>query len=139
MDAGARTEAYGSDLRLEVWGPDLAACADAALRAFAEHVADVPAAAPRQRREIELEAADPPGLLVELVDEAIARIDIDGELACGFDGAVDERSPRLAGGLLTVDLGSLALLGAPPKAATWHRAHLEREGRRWHGTVLLDL
>ena len=139
MDAGARTEAYGSDLRLEVWGPDLPACADAALRAFADHVADVPAAAPRHRRELELEATDPAALLVELVDEAIARIDIDGELACGFDGAVDERVPRLAGGLLTVDLASLSLLGAPPKAATWHRARLEWEGQGWRGAVLLDL
>ncbi|WP_165492161.1 archease [Egibacter rhizosphaerae] len=142
--ASAWTEPYGSDLRLHVRGPDLASCADAVVRAVAEHVADRQAAGAAERRPFRLVGADPPALLVELVDEVIARLDVDGELACAVEAAdgsagAGARDVELAGTFVVVPLHGLSLRGAPPKAATWHGTALEPDRHGWRGQVLLDL
>ncbi len=137
MTATFELAEYGSDLSLRVWGESVPACLDAALHGFASHIAEIPPAAATDGVPIDI-AGNPAELLVGILDEAIAALDIEGTLACGLgDVRVDDR--RAHGSLIAVALRGLVLRGAPPKAATWHDARLEPTDRGWQGHVVLDL
>lgn len=137
MATSFELEEYGSDLAVTVRGQTLSDCLDAALRGLASHVADVPAERTRRAVAVDL-AGQPAALLVGVLDEAIAALDIDGVLTCGMgDARVDGDTVR--GALDAVPLDGLTLRGAPPKAATWHSAHLDPVEGGWHGHVVLDL
>ncbi|MFO8077012.1 MAG: archease [Actinomycetota bacterium] len=127
---------HGGDLDVAVWGPTLPSCLDAALAALATHVAEVGDEQARERRPVEV-TGPPEALLVGLLDEAIALLDAEGLVACGFEGDVADAA--LKGEVVAVSLEGLALLGAPPKAATWHGAWLVDSEDGWRGHVILDL
>lgn len=127
---------HGGDLDVAVWGPTLHSCLDAALAALATHVADVDDRQPRTRRPVDV-AGPPEALLVGLLDEAIALLDAEGLVACGFEGNVADAA--LEGEVVGVSLEGLELIGAPPKAATWHGACLVKSEDGWRGHVILDL
>lgn len=132
-----RLAGHGSDLAIEVMGPDAAACLAAAVEGFAAALADVDPSVDRRREPITLPGSSPADLLVGLLDEVILRLDADGELAVGLADA--QVGDQLRGVLEVVDLGDATVHGAAPKAATWHGARLARAGARWEGRVLLDL
>ncbi len=135
-ESGFALTEHGGDLDVAVWGPTPSACLDAALAALAAHVADVGDEQARERRPVEV-TGPPEALLVGLLDEAITLLDAEGLLACGFVGNVADGT--LEGEVVAVSLEGLALLGAPPKAATWHGAGLVEEEDGWRGHVILDL
>ena len=137
MTATFELAEYGSDLSLHVRGESVTACLDAALRGFASHIAAIWSGRATDGVPIDI-AGHPAELLVGILDEAIAALDIEGTLACGLgDAQVDDRGAR--GSLAAVALDALVLRGAPPKAATWHDARLEPTDGGWQGHVVLDL
>lgn len=135
-EGGFALAEHGGDLDITVWGPTASACLDAALAALAAHVAHVGDKQARERRPVEV-AGPPEALLVGLLDEAITLLDAEGLLACGFEGDVADAA--LEGEVIAVSLEGLSLLGAPPKAATWHGAGLVEDEEGWRGHVILDL
>ena len=133
-----RLEGRGSDLGLVVSGPDLAACLAAAVEAFAAAVGDVEAGAARAAERVRIPGGSPEELLVGLLDEAVLRLDADGQLAVALDEvAVDDEG--LTATLHTVDLAAVTPTGPAPKAATWHEVRLAPAGDGWQGQVMLDL
>lgn len=128
----------GSDLAIDVQGPDAAACLSAAVEGLAAFLADVPAEAPRRAEAVELSADSPPALLRALVEEAVVRLDADGEIVVGLEDA-QVADGRLAGDLVLVALEEADVHGVAPKAATWHDLRLEPEAEGWAGSVMLDL
>jgi SHS2 domain-containing protein len=128
----------GSDLAIEVTGPTAEACLAAAVEAFAAALAEVDGSVDRRREPITVPGTAPADLLVDLIDEAVLRLDTDGALAVGLaDAQVDDDGLR--GALEMVDLADARVHGTAPKAATWHGARLERTGDHWEGHVMLDL
>lgn len=142
--ARSRTGTYrlvgrGSDLAIEVSGPDPIACLEAAVAGFAASLAEVDADLPRQRRDLVVDGDAPDGLLVNLLDEAITALDTEGRLAVGLAEA-NISGGRLRALLEVVDLDAVTVHGPAPKAATWHEARLEQVAAdRWEGAVMLDL
>jgi SHS2 domain-containing protein len=133
----------GSDLVIEVAGPTVVACLDAVLRGFAAALlggADPASglATAGTTRPVRVEGRDPPALLLGLVDEAILRLDTDGELVTGLADA-EVGTEGLVGHVRTAALDAVAVHGAAPKAATWHGLRLEPDDGGWSGQVMLDL
>ncbi len=131
---------HSGDLAIAVRGPDEAACLAAAVRGLAAAVGEVTPQATRAHQPIVVTGSTPTRRLVALLQEAIAALDADGLLA------VDLRDPRvaqhrLAGSLVVVALTDVEATGPPPKAVTWHEAHLapDPEGHGWRGRVVVDL
>lgn len=128
----------GSDLGIEVAGPDLVACLDAAVQGLADAVGAVADEAPRRTVPVEVEAGEPADLLVGVLEEAIVLLDTDGVLATGLvDATADDAGVQ--GGLEVVDLESVSVHGPAPKAVTWHGVRLDRTAEGWAGAVMVDL
>ena len=138
MKAGYSLDGRGGDLAITVRGPDAAACLAAVVEAFGAFVANVDADVERHRVPVEVHGADPAELLLELVDDAILRLDSDGELAVGL-GDATLGTGDCTGTLEVVRLGDVHVHGDAPKAATWHDLRLEETDDGWEGHVLLDL
>ncbi|HWB72190.1 MAG TPA: archease [Egibacteraceae bacterium] len=131
-------EGRGSDLAIRVYGPDLTACLAAAVEGLAASLADVGSDLARRRLPLEVDGDSPEDLLVGLVDEAILRLDADGDLPVGLtDVALTQRGLR--GMLEVVDLAAARVHGVAPKAATWHEVRLEPVDNTWQGYLMLDL
>ncbi|MDP8971263.1 MAG: archease [Actinomycetota bacterium] len=131
-------EGRGSDLAIRVAGPDAAACLAAAVEGFAASLTDVDPMLGRRRMPLQLEGQTPEDLLVGLLDEAILRLDTDGDLAVGLVDA-ELTGEGLQGVLEVVDLESVQVRGVAPKAATWHDVLLQQVGDAWEGQLVLDL
>jgi SHS2 domain-containing protein len=128
----------GSDLGIEVAGPDLDACLQAAAEGFAAALTDLPVDAPTRRETVAFDEDSPEGLLVALIDDCVLRLDADGELVVGLD--VDEaEGGRLRGHLVVCDLDAVTVHGVAPKAATWHGVRLGPDDGGWSGRVMIDL
>lgn len=138
MEGRYRLSARGSDLGLDVAGPDVAACLTAAVEGLAAAVADVGQDVVRRRTPVELGEEHPADLLMGVLEEVIVLLDTDGVLAVSLvDVAVD--GSDLRGDLEVVDLGAVDVRGPAPKAVTWHGIRLERAADGWEGTVMIDL
>jgi SHS2 domain-containing protein len=129
---------WGSDLAIEVSGADVAACCAAAIEGFAASFIDVPAGAARRSVAVTIEADEPAELLAELLEDAIVRLDARGEVVVGLTAG------RLQDGALHAELeivpiADVTLVGAVPKAVTWHDRRLEQTDGGWCGHVVLDL
>lgn len=137
-DGRYRISGRGSDLAITVSGGTVEACLAAAVEAFAAAVADVDPSTARRREAIDVPGSSPADLLVDLLDEAILRLDADGDLAVGLvDPHVDDDGLR--GALQLVSFRDVRSRGVAPKAATWHDARLDETGDGWRGHVMLDL
>ncbi|MBW3604491.1 MAG: archease [Actinobacteria bacterium] len=128
----------GSDLGIDVAGPTPEACLTAAVAGLAAAVGEADETATRHDAPITVTGDAPVDLLVGLLDEVIARLDADGELAVGLTGAqLDDEG--LHGVLELVALADVSVRRRTPKAATWHGARLTPAGDRWTGHVMIDL
>lgn len=128
----------GSDLGIEVVGPDIAACLDAALEGLAAATADVQDDARRDRVDVSVDGMEPSDLLMGVLEEAIVLLDTEGVLATGLaDATVDASGVR--GQLEVVDLDAVRVHGPAPKAVTWHEVRLAPADEGWSGAVMIDL
>lgn len=133
-----RLRERGSDLGIEVSGPDVVACLAAAVEGLAAAVADVGADAPRRRVPVAVTEHEPADLLVGVLEEVIVLLDTDGVLATHLvDARVD--APGLRGVLEVVALDDVRVRGPAPKAVTWHEVSLEPADDGWQGAVMIDL
>lgn len=133
-----RIHGHGSDLAIEMRGPDLTACLDAGTAGFAAALADIPDTAPRQHQPITVDAADEEELLIGLFEELIAVVDADGLLPTSLSD-LSATPDGWSAVVEAVPLGALEIHGVAPKAATWHQTSLARTSDGWHGRITLDL
>lgn len=133
-----RLQGRGSDLGIEVSGPDVVACLAAAVEGLAAAVADVDADAPRRRVPVAVAEHEPADLLVGVLEEVIVLLDTDGLLATTLvDAQADASGVR--GALECVALDDVRVHGPAPKAVTWHEVRLDPTADGWQGAVMIDL
>lgn len=128
----------GSDVGIDLTGPTPEACLAAAVAGLGAVVGEARDTAGRRDEQIMIAGDAPADLLVGLVDEVIARLDADGELAVGL-GAARIDGDGLRGRLELVALADVSVRGGAPKAATWHGARLAPAGDGWAGHVMIDM
>ncbi len=135
---------HSGDLAIRVHGPDEAGCHTAAVRGFAAAAGAVDPEAHRRSAPVAIPGATPVERLVGLLQEAIARLDAEGELAVDLlDPSVG--ADRLQARLVLVPLAAVEIAGPPPKAVTWHATRLGpaepsgEDGDGWEGLATIDL
>jgi SHS2 domain-containing protein len=114
---GHRSVPHTADLRIEAWGPTREDCIAEAVRGVVESFADVSRAGYPHAVERHLTAGSDADLLIAAVEEVIYALDARGqvpaavEVARAADGGIDL-------GLRAVDVSTVELIGAAPKAAS---------------------
>jgi SHS2 domain-containing protein len=141
---GRRGSGHGSvphtaDLRIEAWGPTREDCIAEAVRAVVESFADVCSAQHQRGIERHLTAGSDADLLAAAVEEVIYALDADGEVPVAVDVAqAGDGGIDLA--LLTVNVGTVELTGAAPKAVSLSGLACAPDASgRWAGAVTIDV
>lgn len=131
---------HTADVRLELHAPVYADLFAEAGRALAELMLgeELASLAPGQAGDteaIEVRASDPPGLLVEWLNELIVRSELDKRVFTHFE--VERAGPtELVARVRGVEPGALK---TAVKAATLHEVALERGAEGWRASVVLDV
>ena len=136
--AGYRTAPHPADLVIEGWGPTLAECVGAAVRALVSGFADTSGSSPTGELGFRVSGASPEDLLVGVLDEVIYRLDADGVVPVDVrveqdpEGELDIR-------LGTVDAGEVGQTGPVPKGVALSGLRVEREPAGWRCRALVDV
>ncbi|WP_030545259.1 archease [Streptomyces albus] len=140
--SGHRTVPHTADLRVEAWSETAERCITEAVRGAVESFADLSGAAAVAEREFEVTAPTDEDLLVSVLDEAVYRLDADGEIP--LETAVGPI--RATGGLRAAtvrcrmaDAARTPLIGAVPKAVSLHDLRLRGDSGGWTCAVTLDV
>jgi SHS2 domain-containing protein len=137
-------DAYGSedhtaDLALWLQADTLPELYALGVRALSEVMASGPQEGELAWLPVALEGQDEADLLVQLLNEAVFRLDAEGLLAVAWD--TGEFSPvRLEGrlGVLPFD-PQRQERGEPVKAVTYHQARVEANGHGFRAHLVLDV
>ncbi len=127
---GHRTVPHTADLRVEAWAATREECLAEAVRGVVASFADTVGVAPCRRAGRHLAAGRAEDLLVAAVDEVIYRLDADGEVPVSVavrragDGGVDLL-------LSLAEVGTVEIIGAVPKAASWHELRCGQDAPGW--------
>lgn len=139
-EPGYRLLDHTADLGLRVWGQDLPAALDQAVRALAEVTAGRGTSRAVERRAVHLKGPlSMEQALVHLLQECIYLLEVDGWLACEASLTSDPIS-GLAGWLSGEPFDPVRHgEGAPIKGVTWHQLDASASEGRTELTVFLDL
>lgn len=134
---------HTADVGIRATGPDLPAVFEEAAAAVAEIAADAGSGAPGDAmpagEDVELDAADLPGLAFAWLNELIGLADIHGPLVRAEVVRVEadrERDWRLRG---RATFGGAAIARLDIKSATYHGLVVERVDGGWRMTAYLDV
>lgn len=136
--AGHRAVAHTADMAIEAWAPTRAGCYAEAVRALVGAIADTSGAVAAESAPLRIAPAPDEDQLVELLDEVIFLLDVQGVLPVEV---VVEEAPD--GGLQgRLDLASLdadAFVGAAPKAVSRADLSFGFDGERWTCYATIDV
>jgi SHS2 domain-containing protein len=132
--AGFREREHTADWELEVWAPELPSLFEQAARGMYALMGSILAAAPRQERDLALEASDRESLLVSFLAELLYLGEVDG---LGFDRfvlAVSEQALRahLSGAPLASQTKEI-------KAVTYHNLAIRATERGFEANIVFDV
>jgi SHS2 domain-containing protein len=131
---GHRELEHTADWALQVWAPDMATVLAEAARGMYRLMAVVLDEGPRQRRRLELEAADRESLLVEFLAELLYLAESEG---LAFDVLeLDVAGNRLAASLEGAPIGSQS---KEIKAVTYHRLEVRDTKRGIETCIVFDV
>ena len=133
-EQGHRELEHTADWALQVWAPDMATVLAEAARGMYRLMAVVLDEGPRQRRRLELEAADRESLLVEFLAELLYLAESEG---LAFDVLeLDVAGNRLAASLEGAPIGSQS---KEIKAVTYHRLEVRDTKRGIETCIVFDV
>jgi SHS2 domain-containing protein len=136
---GHRLVPHTADRIIEAWGPDLTSCLVEALTALVESFAKAVETTSTRRP---LPLAAPPGraedTLIALVEQVIYAIDVFAAVPVGFR-LEESGEGALTGSMDVVPVEAVALLGAPPKAVTYHGLSVAPTETGWRCRMLVDV
>ena len=135
--SGHRTVPHTADLRIEAWAPTIEQCAAEAARALVESFADLSTATAAVEREYTVPAADAEGRVVAVLDEVIYRMDTDGELPREIE--VHRTGSDLRVRCAVVDVAEATVVGAVPKAVSFHELRVTEDTAGCRCSVTLDV
>jgi SHS2 domain-containing protein len=138
-DQGHRIVPHTADLRVEAWAPTREQCLAEAVSGVVNSFAVTAGARVRRTAVQHIPAAPDEDLLVAAVNEVIYRLDADGDIPVKVavrpapDGGVDLS-------LSLADAGSVAIVGAVPKAASLHELRCAPDpAGQWSCSVIVDV
>ncbi len=135
--AGHRTLPHTADLIVEAWGPTREACLAQAVRGLVAAFADVTGAVSTGSVAVAVAGADDEQLLVRLLEEVVYAVEVGGVVP--VDVRLEERAGGLAGTLQVAPLEAVQVVGAIPKAVTWHGLRVGRHAAGWWCRVTVDV
>ncbi|WP_240136076.1 archease [Streptomyces sp. MUM 178J] len=135
--AGRRSVPHTADLRVEAWGPTREECLEQAVHGVCESFLDLRGAQAVGRREAAVLAGSDEELLVALLEEVVYWLDAEGEVPVGVEVAPVDRGVHAV--LRMADARSCPVVGASPKAVTWHGLEFGRGPAGWRCAVTVDV
>jgi SHS2 domain-containing protein len=135
---GHRALPHTADVIVEAWGPDLPACLEETVGAFAELYADSTRARMADRRRVRLAPAPAAELLLDLLDEVIFALDthaavpVAAEVTARGDGGLDATIALAA-------RDSVTPTGAVPKGISRSHLQIDEGADRVTCSVLVDV
>lgn len=138
-EAGFRQLDHTADIAIEAWGPSRAACLEAAVTGLVTSFADTEGTEPQRRHAVSFGPGDHEDLLVDLLDEVIYLL--DARRAVVVDVALrDTETGGIEGTLALAPADNVRMVGAVPKAVTYHGLRLEQaEDGTWRSHVIIDV
>lgn len=135
--SGHRQIEHTADLAFELWASSEAALLCEGMHAVVDLLTDGATIRPVERREISVDAVDPPDRLVRFLNEVIYRCTVEGFLPYRADLTL------LDGGLRAVlegEADSADRLKTEIKSATYHDLCLEQApDGSWRGRIVMDV
>lgn len=135
--SGHRTVPHTADVRIEAWSPTREGCIAEAVRAVVGSFVDLSAVHGGEDREYTIAGDGDESLLTGALDEVIYRMETDGEIPVSAivettDGGLRVRST-------VVDVDTVCLVGAVPKAVSLHDLRFGPDPHGWSCQVTLDV
>ncbi|WP_407701037.1 archease [Wenjunlia vitaminophila] len=134
---GHRAVPHTADIRVEAWAEGREQCLVEAVLGLVESFAETSGTHPTAVERVRVEQGSDDDLLAGLLDEVIFRLDVHGQVP------VDVEVEAVGGGLdvrlAVVDVGSVAITGAAPKAVSFHELRLEQGPCGWTGEATVDV
>jgi SHS2 domain-containing protein len=135
--AGHRAVSHTADLRVEAWAATREECLAQAVLGVVEAFVDPTGASHLARRDLTVRANSDEDLLVALLEEVVYRLDTDGQVPA--DVELTAAPGGLSGRMHMADVASLPVVGASPKAVTWHGLAFTHDSVGWRCSVTLDV
>jgi SHS2 domain-containing protein len=135
--SGHRSLPHTADVRIEAWGRNREECLIEVLCGLVESFADVSGVRARTVEYVQLPAGTDEDLLLGLLGEVIARLDVEGRVPVDAEAEVidGEVGVRLA----MADLDDVPIVAAPPKAVPLHQLHFAPGPAGWSCHVIVDV
>jgi SHS2 domain-containing protein len=130
---------HTADIGFEAFGTTRAEVLENAARALMYLMVDRRSVEPREKLPLQVEASDPPGLLVNWLSEILYRVDAEGWLFRDFElQNLTEHSLAATARGERIDRSrhSVKLL---VKAITYHQLAFEETARGWRARVFVDI
>ena len=134
---GHRFLPHTADVLIEAWGPTREDCLAEAVTATVETFADITAVPPSGSATVLLPDGTDEDVLVAVLSEVIVRLDVDGALPVEVEVRRAEDAVELVLGL--APLHHVRIIGAAPKAVSWHRLRCAPTSGGWACSVVLDV
>lgn len=136
-EAGHRALPHTADVRIEAWGANREQCFGEAVLGLVDCFADASAARATAVRRVRLPEESDDDLLAALLEEVVFRLDVYGEVP--VDVEVETTDGDLDVRLAVVDVTSVQVTGAPPKAVSWNELHMAPDPYGWSCEVTVDV
>lgn len=136
--SGHQVLPHTADVALAAWAPTRAECIAETVRALVESFVDMSRAAPRESIAFPIEPESDEDLLVAILDEVIYQIEVYDRVPVDVEVAEDNDG----GGVVhfaTASTGDVELVGAVPKAVSWHELQFGCYGGSWRSHVTIDV
>lgn len=136
--AGHRTVPHTADVRIEAWAPSREQCVAEAVAGMVAAFARLTGDEPTDTVEFPVEAGADEDMLAAVLDEVIYRLDTTGQVP--VEGQVRAEGGDLRVQLRTTDVGRVDVVGAAPKAVSFHDLRFAPDaGGGWSCGVTLDV
>lgn len=135
--AGHRTAEHTADVIVEAWGPDRAACLAQAVHGLVASFCDTGAAGATAEHTFTLHGRDDEDLLVELLGEVLYLLDARDRIP--VVATVEESGESLEVRFGLAPVGEVEVVGAVPKAITYHGLSVTGGEDGWRCRVTIDV
>jgi SHS2 domain-containing protein len=136
--SGHRSVPHTADVRIEAWAPSREECVAEAIMGMVQMFTDRSGVPPTGSAEFRVDAGSDRDMLVAALDEVIFRMDTDGRLPTDASViALDDGGLQVRTRVAPTNL--LRLIGAVPKAVSWHDLVFAADENGWSCGVTLDV
>lgn len=137
LSRGHRILPHTADAIVEAWAPTKPACLEEAVVGLVALFAGIDGLAPEGEWPVSLPPAPDDQLLVMLLEEVLAAVDVAGEVPVAAELDADGEGVR--GVLRTVPASVVDVHGAVPKAIAWSGLEFGRSDGGWRCRFTVDV